>query len=234
MSDKNLALGVGVYTVGQAARLASVTTRQIRHWMLGYRQVSKTSYVEMPSIWKPDLPQINSTLELTFQDLLEVKFIDTFRKFGVSWKSLRRAAQRATELYNTPHPFSTRRFKTDGRSVFAELGNATGDKKLIDLGRSQYAFQQILAPYLYASLDFDNDVASRWWPLKRHTIVIDPARQFGQPIVATEGVPTATLFRAYKANGTFKKVSQWFEVDVKSVKDAVAFEQRMANRKLSA
>jgi hypothetical protein len=42
------------------------------------------------------------------------------------------------------------------------------------------------------------------------------------------GVPTAVLARAFKREHSAEIVAKWYEVEVRSVKDAVEFEQKLA------
>jgi Phage integrase family len=62
---------------------------------------------------------------------------------------------------------------------------------LVDLRRRQNVFHRIVEPSLH-DLEFEADALARWFPLgrSRGSIVIDPARAFGRPIVSSGGVPT--------------------------------------------
>jgi uncharacterized protein (DUF433 family) len=222
-------IGVGLYTVPEAARLTRVSRARIRRWLLGYAKTGHHEQRAYSAVWRSDLAPIDGMVALSFADLMEVRFIDAFRRAGVSWRTIRRAAERATMLFNRNHPFSTQRFRSDGKSIFAELVKETGEKVLLDLARSQFAFEQIISPSLYTGLDFSvHDEVIRWWPMpRRKGIVIDPQRSFGQPIVAKEGVPTLILKRAYDVEQNVKAVADWFEVSPKAVKDAIAFEKQL-------
>ena len=56
--------------------------------------------------------------------------------------------------------------------------------------------QKVIEPSL-KNLEFESDVATRWWPLGRAKgVVVDPKRQFGQPIDDATGVPTSVLAQA--------------------------------------
>lgn len=224
-------LGVGIYAVPEAARLTGVSTGRIRRWLRGYTfQYAGEEHASKP-VWQRQLPTIEGKLALGFLDLLEVRFVDAFRQRGVTWKTLRAAAEKARNLFDTTHPFSTRRFKTDGRSIFAQLVNeATGEPALIDIVKTQYAFNKVLEPFLHG-LEFDeSDQAFRWWPLGlKRSVVIDPQRSFGQPIVNKEGVPTSILARAfYAAEESVAAITGWYEVAPRSVRDAVEYEQKLA------
>lgn len=225
----NSFIGVGIYSVPEASRLTDVSSQRIRRWIKGYTfsvgQIRKKS----PPVWQSQLPEIDGKISLGFLDLMEVRFVSEFRDRGVSWKTLRMAAERAKQLFHTDHPFSTTRFVTDGRNIFVDIKNKTGETSLIDIVKNQLTFRKILAPYL-KGLDFDNnDNALRWWPMeKSRQVVIDPLRSFGQPIVAKEGVPTMVLAKAVKVEKSIQAVSSWYDVSIRAVKAAVEYEKRLA------
>ncbi|HYO13020.1 MAG TPA: DUF433 domain-containing protein [Thermoanaerobaculia bacterium] len=210
-------LGVGIYTVPEAARLTRVKPARIRRWLS--EDQARTS-----------LPVIEGSPALSFRDLIEVRFVDSFRSHGVGWKVIRLAAERAAELLQDPHPFSTKRFRTDGSRIFAEIMANTGEELLLDLVQSQYGFTQILSPYLYEGLEFsDSDGAIRWFPLAgSRRVVIDPTIAFGQPVVHPEAVPTGILAKAVQVEGSVGRVARWYMVDPQSVRDAVEYEERLA------
>jgi uncharacterized protein (DUF433 family) len=58
--------------------------------------------------------------------------------------------------------------------------------------------------------------------------MLDPLRNFGEPIVTKEGVPTRVLARSYQAEHSMARVAKWYDVDVESVRAAVEFERRLA------
>ena len=92
---------------------------------------------------------------------------------------IRLGAERAREICSADHPFSSQRFRSDGRMIFAETIDGAGEPKLLDLVKSQFAFARVIGPSLYAGIEFsDRDMPVRWWPLGRQTpVVIDPGPQ---------------------------------------------------------
>lgn len=223
-------LGVGVYTPSEAARLTGVSAGRIKRWLSGYVFKSGEGAHASPPLWQPEIHSTDS-LVLSFRDLLEVRFVDAFRQHGVGWKSIRIAAEHAARIIQDSHPFSTRRFKTDGRSIFAEILQETGEESLLDLVRSQYGLKAILEPFLFEGLEFAaiGIAPVRWWPLGLdRRVVIDPEMSFGQPIVTPESVPTSILAKAFKAEGSLQAVARWYRVDPKSVEDAVDFEDNLS------
>jgi uncharacterized protein (DUF433 family) len=226
-----LHIGKGVYSPAEAARLVNIPQQRISRWTRGYTYQYKGETRHTPPLIAGDTEQsADKGPILSFLDLLEVRFLDAFLVHGVSRKAVRIAALNARELLGRHHPFSTRIFKTDGRSIFAEIVRGTNDKHLLDVVKNQFVFTRIISPSLYEGVEFNaSDDPQRWWPLgKKHTVVIDPERGFGAPIVARSGVPTRILANAVKAEGSVDFVAKWYEVTPREVRDAVKFEEQLA------
>jgi uncharacterized protein (DUF433 family) len=182
----------------------------------------------MPPVWNGDMPATESTFGLSFLDLMEVRFVHAFRKHHVSWGAIRVAAQRACELYGSTHPFSMKRFKTDGKRIFAEIEREK-DVQLFDINKEQFVFHHIVERSLYAGIEFDDGQAARWFPLyPQKQIVIDPVRAFGRPIVDRNGVPAEILARAAEVEGSAAAAARWYDVSVSSVKAAIEFQRHVA------
>ena len=77
---------------------------------------------------------------------------------------------------------------------------------------------------------FGTAMVARWFPLgaSRNTIVLDPARAFGRPIVASGGVPTEVLAQAVEVEGSVERVAKLYEVPLPAVRDALAFQRQLA------
>ena len=220
--------GKGIYSIPDASRLSQVPARSIRRWVLGYQYPLQGKQVEKKPVIAADYPLIGGEIAISFADLVEVRYIEAFRSAGVSWKSIRTAHERARELFVASHPFNLHRFATDGRTIFVQALEVSGED-LLDLVRSQLAFREVLEPYL-KGLEFSaSGEVIRWWPFeKRKTVVIDPKRSLGQPVVDEFGVPTSVLAASFKAEQSVNRVAQLFGVSRPAVEDAMAFEQQLA------
>lgn len=228
MRDEGQLIGIGLYTFPEAARLTNVGSRTIRRWVVGYdyKYTGETRHVS--SVWSADHPSIVGTDGVSFFDLIEVRFVQAFRQEGITWPEIRRAAEEARSVFGTRHPFAAKRFSTDGRRIFLELAEHTGKKHLLELSRSQYAFDRIIRPTL-RGVEFSNETAARWYPLfpKKH-VVIDPARAFGRPIVDKYSIPTEVLAKAAFAEGSTRRTADLYDVDRDAVEAAIEFEERLA------
>ncbi len=60
------ALGIGYYTVPEAARLIGMPARSINRWLGGYAYRSGGKPRRMPPLWTPELPANDDGLELGF------------------------------------------------------------------------------------------------------------------------------------------------------------------------
>jgi uncharacterized protein (DUF433 family) len=224
------AYGVGAYSLAEAGKLLGVSPTTLRRWLFGYSYDHHGPLTEQQPLWRPQYGVDQDEPLLGFRDLIEARIVKGLRSLKIGLPTIRECLRRASELVDDDHPFSTRRFKTDGRRLFLEQMDALGEGTLIDLKLRQHAFRRIVEPS-FVDLDFDSEAASRWWLLpKKKTIVLDPARSFGQPIVAETGVPTARLAQAVKAEGTVERVAQLFELKPAVVRDALAFERRRIDK----
>ena len=229
MPTKFRLVGRGLYTLSEAERLTGVPRTRIRRWTAGYEFEYRGERIFSPPVVAAGIESIAGAPAIDFADLLEVRFLNAFRRHGVSMPAIRLAAVRAKELLGRHHPFSTRIFRTDGRTILAEIVAGVGDPVLLDLVKKQYVFEKVIAPYLYEGVVFNKlDEPEAWWPLGQdRRVLLDPARSFGAPI-CLEGVPTEILAASCRLEGDTALVARLFEVDVRSVSDALEFEQRPA------
>lgn len=130
---------------------------------------------------------------LTFAELVELMCIRLFRQEDVCMQTIRKAARRAADRYDSEYPFTERRFDTDGHHIFETMRVDESSEEMIeDIARGQYAFANAVRP-LFRKLDYGSDgVLSALWPREPNgRVVLDPRRDFGMPVDATTGVPTS-------------------------------------------
>ena len=221
-------LGIGYYTVPEASQLLGIAPRNINRWLAGYRYEVRGHASSMPPLWIPELPAYDHHLELSFRDLIELRFVKAFIDAGLGLQTIRTCLEYAKACVSDSRPFSTRKFRTDGRTIFLESAQRTGDAELLDLKRHQYVIKDIIAK-TFKDLDIEDDAVARWRPYRgKQSIIVDPKRSFGQPIAASSGVPTIALADAVSAEGSVARVSQLYDVTKSVVVDAVNFEKSLA------
>jgi uncharacterized protein (DUF433 family) len=238
------ALGRGAYSATQALRLLNfsrpgiapsdrVSRNTVARWLRGYEHGGDadvtTNKGYSPPLWQLDyFNQDDDLIEVSFRDLIELRFVKAFRDIGLSLIAIRECYQRAAEEVHDARPFSTRRFRTDGKTIFLEITEGMKEGKLVDLRRRQNVFKTIVEPSL-RDLEFEASTVARWFPLGigKRAVVIDPSRSFGRPIVRV-GVPTEVLVDAVKVEGSIEAVAALYDVPKGDVRSAIDFERRLA------
>ena len=217
-------LGIGLYTATEASRLLTLPATSVRRWLGGYRSAGR----DYAPLWTPQLPKLESQLGLGFLDVMQLRIVARLAsETKISPRQLRRALQLARELLHHDHPFATARFRTDGRRLFLEIGRETGEPEIYDVLGKQYGFHRVIEPS-FRDVDLDTEI-TRWWPLGRQrSVVLDPQRSFGAPIISRSGIPTATLARAAEVEGSAPEVTRWYPVTEREVRDAIVFERQLA------
>jgi len=227
--ENEAVFGVGSYTARDAGRLIGTTPRNISRWMKGYTYRRNDVRHRVDPLWMPQWPVDDHQLAIGFRDLIELRFVKAFLDSGLGLLTIRHCLDRARECVQDDYPFSTRRFRTDGRTIFLESMDrlSDGSSELIDLKKNQFAFKQIIER-TFRDLDIDDDAVVRWRPYRgKPSIVIDPQRAFGQPIAADFGVPTVALAGATEAEGSPDRVARLYDVPLSIVRDAVRFESTL-------
>ena len=228
--------GTGIYTLSEAERLINVPARKIRRWLYGYNFPKRSGEGKIQAfsdpLWLPQLSKDDYDAEVIgFNDLLEVRFVAAFVEHGVPLVVVRRCLETAREVFGADYPMTSGSFKTDGKTIFADaVQKSAKEGALIDLKSRQLAFKNIITPSLYGGIEYDGKRASKWYPQgRRQHIVLDPARQFGSPIVEETGTPTDVLYASYLAEGetpqAVTRTARIYETPMKFVESAIAFEQ---------
>jgi uncharacterized protein (DUF433 family) len=230
-------LARGFYTVQEAARLISVgVTNRIYGWLRGYpdRQIG-------PLLVR-DYTPIGGTEELSFLDLMEVRFVEHFREHGVKARTLRIAAAKLRQEFHTSHPFAMDRMvlvadKVDilVEEILKESAAEAKDPRLRSLLTGNYVIYEAIKQGLLPGVRFDTGthLARTWAPVPDlfPRIVIDPRIAYGHPVVPSR-VPTATLYDAWHAEKeNVDAVSYWYEVPTAEIVEAVKFERHLDTRR---
>jgi uncharacterized protein (DUF433 family) len=231
--------GLGLFPLPEAARLAQLDARTARRWAEGYSFTYKGEKRFSRGVMPLALDQVGGHRDLTFAEMLTLRLVKAFKGVGLALPVIRLVAERAAADFGMPMPFVSRRFRSDGRKVFVELqkeppandepGITKRERDLIEVLSGQHQFADVVEPSLFANVDWQNDLASRWWPLgKACAVNLDPTIVFGAPHVAGTRVPTRVIAEAVKAEGggdsAVDAVAEWHGLTDRQVQDAVRFE----------
>lgn len=228
----NAQFGVGAYTPNEAARLLRMQPATLKRWLYGYDYDHHGIECQQPPLWHPQYDSEQNGQLLGFRDLIEARIVDALRKSRIGLPTIRLCIDRAKELLGDEHPFSTRAFKSDGKRIFLDITGDVSQPRLYDLKDKQQVFRDFVMPSL-KGLEFGDERAERWWlEPTRKTIVVDPRRSFGQPIINRSGLLTSRVVQEVKAEGSEERVAKLYEVPVGAVRDAMRFEQSLVSRRV--
>jgi uncharacterized protein (DUF433 family) len=226
-------LAKGFYTVSEAARLIQVgSARRIYGWLRGYPGRS------VGPLLVRDYSPIGDEEELSFLDLMEVRFVEHFREYGVKVKSLRIAADTLRRDLSLEHPFATDRVllvadKADVyvKDVLKKSAEEADDIRLRSLVTNNFVMYEAIKQALLPGVTFDagRPFVAKWAPIpdKFPQIVMNPKIAYGQPALP-RGIPTATLYDAYKAaKRDADSVSYWYDVSTADLRSAIQFEEAL-------
>jgi uncharacterized protein (DUF433 family) len=209
-----------LYSYEEADHLAGLGRGTARRWLEGYAYTAGSGErVLQPAITNgrrsKDEPGVS------FLELVELVAIGRLKGLGFTLPQIRRIAGFCRKRLGTDYPFASPLFKTDGRDIF--VGRPT---YLLDVLRRKgaQAWNEVLAPFL-ESLDYQDDLARRWWPLgKAEPVIVDPDYGFGLPVVAGSGVRTEIVLERFRAGDRRDEIARDFNLTPDQVERALQFE----------
>jgi uncharacterized protein (DUF433 family) len=224
-------IGVGSYSLRDASFLLRIPYQKLRRWAAGYWYAG----TEEDRFSEPVVPGQADEMDeriLSFHELVELAVVGFYRAEGVSMPVVRAARAKAQQLFRTEYPFATKRLRTDGSGVFADLADvdAVPNERLkIELSKSQVTYRELVEPFFRENLDFGQDgLASIYWPLGREKpVLLDARRSFGQPIVTRTGTPTFVLYQMRKSGETLERIALWYSLTHEELSSALAYEEHL-------
>lgn len=221
------ALTGGFYTIGEAARILRIdSVAKVRRWVGSARAGAPVIVGQYQGRTPTD--------EVGFYDLLEIRFVDYFRRQGVSLQSIRAAAESARRDLQHTHPFalSNVKFVTDRKKIFLHTAEAIGDDRLMDIVSGQHAMYDVIESFLAKGVEFNPSGLAKEWrpePANYPDVVLHPLRAHGQPVLEPFGVPTSALFQLWRAEDQdYDRVADWFEIDRSKIEQAIEYELELA------
>lgn len=195
------------YAIAEAAHYLCIPKATIGAWVRGttYSVAGKQARFRRVI----DLPRKSSKL-LSFYNLAEAHVLRVLRtEYNIQLRFIRRALELTKKECGWERPLIQEQFKTDGVSLFIDhLG------RLLDTSNPQQRLmEQLLTDHL-ERIEWEDSFAARLYPFTRlmsgkdapRSIVIDPKRSFGRPILDRLGVTTNVIAERYKAGDSIKKL----------------------------
>lgn len=219
----------GLFTVSEVSRLTGVHTQRISRWVRGYPYRTKIGKKWQTPIWEPETPQIDGSPTLSFNDLLEVRFVDALRKQGIPFPKIRKAVLELRKIVGHAHPFSHETVFALGGTLITDIKDDDDQPLFIELiGSRQTLFCETTIPDLTKGYRFQDKSVASWFPDvdRFDRIIVNPRVLFGTPVIEGTRLSTDFMSDAFKAEGSYKKVAYWYEINPAEVQQAVEFHRQ--------
>lgn len=214
-------LGTGIYTIPEVATILNLPQSKVRRWMSEYWN---ESFIREDNFKFSD--GTGRELVTNFHTLIEFFTFYQLRLNGVSAQKIVTAHEVLANFLKTNYPFATSNILTDGKNVLfnGEIGEIIKADKTL-----QIVIKEVFEPFC-RKIDFDkNQLAERFFPLgKKHEVIIDPHRQFGQPVIGTTNILTETVFHLYKGGESTNVIANIYDLTLEQVKDAIYYHRNAA------
>lgn len=211
-------LGHGVYTLREVAHILQLPYTKVHRWIKEYWDGKLGRDFQAQYSW-----MIEGSRAVSFHTVVELYVMIQLAEEGVKTSEVLIAHQKLSESYQTRFPFAQKQvieeIQTDGRFIFWKRG-----EDIISLNGSDQFNMEIIKLY-FKKLDFDEgEVVSRLWPMgKGNSVVIDPARKFGHPIIEGKNIYPETIFEHFKAGDPIAYIAHIYQITEKEAKDAISF-----------
>lgn len=220
------------YRASEAARILALPVGTVSAWCFGqdYRHGDGTPKRFRRVIEPAQLTQ----RELSFVNLCELHLLSVIRRHhGVKLAKVRQAIDFLRQELGVARPLATQKFLTNGVVLFVEHAGHL-------LNVSEQGQQALRADFesALARIEFSRDGNPvLLFPFTRNatlrdeqprSVVVDPARSFGRPVVAGAFVRTEVIEQRFRAGDTIAEMADDYGVPAATIEEALRFEHRSA------
>ena len=221
-----------MYSFGEAAKLAGVSSATVRNWLVGYVKREQIGTPEGRRDRSRKVEPLFSTMpaegaRVSFLQLIEIVVAAAFRKSEhVKFPVVRQAYENAQQDFKLVYPFAHKQLTVIGGHIVEVIRG--------DSYRSIDAPEQWTLPDLVRDLavqfDYEEELASCWHPRgKENPIVVDPRVSAGRPTFRGRGVTIDALRWRWKIQGqTIEFIAKDFELPPNEVELALQYSEGIA------
>jgi uncharacterized protein (DUF433 family) len=211
-------IGNGIYTISDISKILRLPYQKAYRWVNAYWDGILVSGINDRYI-----SEIESIRTVNFYTLIEFYVLYLLGEAGVQTREVIKAHMELSKMLDAKYPFAQKEIllniNTDGRKVYFYF---RGSFLSLD-GTKQFNLGFI--DQFFKNLEFDQDlIASKFWPMgKQNSIVLDPKRQLGQPVINETNIQPQVLFTLFKGGESIPFIAYLYDLDEKSVKGAIDF-----------
>lgn len=207
-----------VYGMAQVDTLLSLSPGTARRWIDGYTRGGRN--------YAP-LVRVESTGGeiVTWGEFVETRLLSEYRDTGALTRRMRPAIEKLRESFETPYPLAHARPFVAGRELVLKVQESVGldrDLQLVVIRNDQIVLTDPAVSF-FEAVEFDDDVVRRLRPVSTISeVVVDPLRQFGEPVVRS--VRTEIIAEQVRAGESIDAIAEIYELERKLVEAAVRYE----------
>lgn len=217
-----------LYGLVQVDRLLGLKPGTARRWIEGYVRSGKTY---------PPVVRLEATGEeiVTWGEFVEARLLAEYRDAGVPIVHMRPAVDRLRQKFHPLYPLAHSQPFLDvaGKELVYNVQEEVGlERKLhIVVIRNDQLVLSEPAEKFVRSAEFastNGSVVERLRPVAEiQQVVIDPLRQFGEPVVRS--VPTEVIAEQMRAGETMEGIATLYELPLNDVQAAIRYELYRGN-----
>lgn len=214
---------VPTYSIPEAAQYLRMPVATLSSWVRGRNYPVKAGQKRFAPLINISDPKNRL---LSFVNLAEAHVLGAFRRtHAVPLPNIRKALDYVGTTFHSEHPLIEQEFETNGVSLFVEhLG------QLVDASARGQVVYDFVREHLQR-LEREKSLVVRLYPFTRRDpaespkeIFIDPRIGFGRPILASAGVPTASLAERYLAGESIDHLARDYDCERLEVEEAIRCE----------
>lgn len=220
------------YRATEVARILGLPAGTVNAWCFGHdyrhRDGSRKQFKRVIE------PANSRRRELSFVNLCELHLLGVIRRHhGIKLVQVRKAIDFLRRKLDVPRPLATQRFLTNGVALFVEHAG-----ELLNVSeQGQQALRDDFALAL-ARIEFGRHGGPvLLFPFTRNaspggdqprSVVVDPARSFGRPVMTGIYVRTEVIDQRFHAGDTIAEMAEDYGVPAADIEEALRFEHRRA------
>lgn len=209
-----------LYSIPQVDRVLGLTGGTARRWIEGYERGGR----RYPPLIRTE---VSGEELITWGEFVETRLLSEYREAGVPIVHLRPAIEKLREEFDSRYPLAHARpfLDVEGRELVMRAQTDVGLERPLQLVvvRNNQLVVADRARQFVESVEYKDDIVERLHPAPDlREVVIDPLRQFGEPVVRS--VPTEVIAEQVRAGDPPEMIMDLYELSRKQVDAALRYE----------
>lgn len=208
------------YGLQQVDRILALPTGTARRWIDGYVRRGKAY---------PPVVRLEPTGDetVTWGEFVETRLLSEYRNAGVPMSNLRPAVDRLRQEFDSRYPLAYAKplVSVSGKELVLRIQedvDLENGLRLVVVRNNQIVLADPARRFAETTT-FEDDVAVRITPnAEIAEVVIDPLRQFGEPVVRS--VPTEVIAEQVRVGESIDGIAEVYELTRAQVEAAIRFE----------